>query len=124
MTGEQDKTRAMELTRGHGVDTRLVWNSVMSALREPSNPSEVVREKNTYWITRLELVWVERSMPRQQRQVAVWWAWGSDEMASTVALVSLDTSPATRMMSRDEGQTGTSTGTWVATRRSRRAGEG
>merc|ERR1712166_799801 len=60
---------SMKWIRGYG--TRLVWNSVMSTLRAPSNLREAVREEITCETRRFKLVYVGRSMSRQRRQMSL-----------------------------------------------------
>merc|ERR1711957_827194 len=54
--------------RGYG--TRLVWNSVRSTLRAPSNRSEAVTDETTWAMSRFRLVYVGRSMSRLRRQMS------------------------------------------------------
>merc|ERR1711939_847673 len=66
MTGAYEDT--MKWMRGYG--TRLVWNSVTSTLRAPSNLSEAVSEEMTWAVRRLRFVYVGRSMSRRRRQMS------------------------------------------------------
>merc|ERR1712226_1087391 len=54
--------------RGYG--TKLVWNSVTSTFKAPSNRREAVKEEITWAIRRFKLVYVGRSMSRERRQIS------------------------------------------------------
>merc|ERR1719178_642264 len=54
--------------RGYG--TKLVWNSVMSTLRAPSKRKEAVSDDVICAMMRFRLVYVGRSMSRQQRHTS------------------------------------------------------
>ena len=63
MTGSYDVS--MKWMRGYG--TRLVWNSVMSALSAPSKRSDAVSDQQPCATRRLRFVYVGRSMSRLRR---------------------------------------------------------
>lgn len=69
--GEVDSREAAispTLTTTYG--TKLVWNSLRSTLRDPSNRSEAVMEETTWAISRFKLVNEGEVMPKFRRQMS------------------------------------------------------
>merc|ERR1712226_616872 len=54
--------------RGYG--TKLVWNSVTSTFRAPSNRREAVKDEMICAINRFKLVYVGRSISKLRRQIS------------------------------------------------------
>merc|ERR1719440_1206444 len=66
MIGAYDES--MKWMRGYG--TKLVWNSVMSTLRAPSNRKEAVSDDIICAINRFKFVYVGRSISKLRRQMS------------------------------------------------------